>query len=62
MIIGCAVVMQLLALDTLNAEEYAICCVASHVMTCTPEADEFSSCEDLMANRTLQICIWILGA
>ena len=49
------------SLATLHTDAYAICCVASHVMTCTPEADEFSSCEDLMANTTLQISIWVLG-
>ena len=28
---------------------------------CESPVDEFSSCDDLMKNNTLQICIWILG-
>ena len=49
------------SLEELHTDAYAICCVASDVETCTPEADEFSSCNDLMANTTLQISIWVLG-
>ena len=30
-------------------------------ITCDSPTDEFSSCDDLMKNKTLQICIWILG-
>ena len=30
-------------------------------MDCDSPVDEFSSCDDLMKNNTLQICIWILG-
>lgn len=45
----------------LHTDAYKFCCVASQVELCTPEADEFSSCEDLMANYPLQISIWVLG-
>ena len=48
-------------LETLNTDAYKYCCIAKHVPECTPEPDEFSSCEDLMANYILQISIWILG-
>ena len=30
-------------------------------MECDSPVDEVSSCDDLMKNYTLQICIWILG-
>ena len=59
-----------LALDTfelltnlyeLNTDDYKFCCIAKQASICTPEADEFSSCEDLLANRALQISIWVLG-
>jgi hypothetical protein len=31
------------------------------VELCFPPADEFSSCEDLMSNLVLRICVWVLG-
>ena len=49
------------ALNTLNTDAFKFCCVASSVETCTPAGDEFSNCEDLMANYPLQISIWVLG-
>ena len=30
-------------------------------VTCLPEPDEFSSCEDLMTNSVLRVCVWVLG-
>ena len=48
-------------LRILHTDAYKFCCIASQVEECTPEADEFSSCQDLMANPTLQISIWVLG-
>ena len=48
-------------LRELNSDAYKFCCIAPQAEVCTPEPDEFSSCEDLMANYTLQITIWILG-
>lgn len=35
--------------------------MATHIETCLPKPDEFSSCEDLLSNIVLRICIWILG-
>ena len=52
---------SLVTLAELNSDEYKFCCIATQVDVCTPEADEFSSCEDLMANFPLQISIWVLG-
>jgi hypothetical protein len=48
-------------LQELRTDAFKFCCVAEHVPLCTPEPDEFSSCQDLMANYTLQITIWVLG-
>ena len=50
-------------LFTLHSEfdEFRFCCLARGVEKCLPEADEFSSCEDLMSNYLLRITIWILG-
>ena len=42
-------------LKVLNSDEYRFCCIAQQTEQCTPEPDEFSSCEDLMANYTLQV-------
>lgn len=48
-------------LEVLNTDAFKFCCIAANVKECTPEPDEFSSCEDLMANYALQISIWVLG-
>ncbi|XP_065211228.1 G-protein coupled receptor GRL101-like [Planococcus citri] len=48
-------------LNYLFLDEFRFCCVAKHVEFCYPPPDEFSSCEDLMSNILLRICIWILG-
>ena len=53
---------HLRTLRMLNTDAFKFCCVANHVPVCTPEADEFSSCADLLANPALQIAIWVLGA
>ncbi|XP_068207435.1 G-protein coupled receptor GRL101-like [Palaemon carinicauda] len=45
----------------LATDEWRWCCLVKHVETCLPEADQFSSCEDLMSNIVLRVCIWILG-
>ena len=55
------VLTSLLYLKTLKTDAYKFCCIAKQVDVCTPEADEFSSCEDLMDNFALQISIWVLG-
>ncbi|XP_063951376.1 G-protein coupled receptor GRL101-like [Lytechinus pictus] len=48
-------------LDELITDEYRFCCMARHVSKCLPLPDEFSSCEDLMSNPILRMCIWIIG-
>jgi hypothetical protein len=48
-------------LKELNTDAHKFCCIAPQTDVCTPAADEFSSCEDLMANYPLQISIWVLG-
>ena len=48
---------QLSTLRTLNTDAYKFCCIAPQVDTCTPEPDEFSSCEDLLANEALQVML-----
>nr|ARK36624.1 G-protein coupled receptor GRL101 [Sagmariasus verreauxi] len=45
----------------LETDEWRLCCLARHIEKCLPEGDEFSSCEDLMSNLVLRVCIWILG-
>ena len=45
-------------------DRFILCCYAKKSVegiTCDSPSDEFSSCDDLMKNKTLQICIWILG-
>ena len=46
-----------------TTDEFRFCCLARHVETCYPAPDdlEFSSCEDLMSNAILRVCIWVLG-
>ncbi|CAG5122918.1 unnamed protein product, partial [Candidula unifasciata] len=49
------------SMSQLITDEYRFCCLAPWVKSCLPEADEFSSCEDLMSNHVLRVSIWILG-
>ena len=45
-------------------DHFTLCCYAIKSVPdvkCDSPADEYSSCDDLMKNRTLQVCIWILG-
>jgi len=42
-------------------DEFRFCCLARHVESCLPPRDEFSSCEDLMSNLVLRVCVWVLG-
>ncbi|KAI0227369.1 hypothetical protein LSAT2_022198, partial [Lamellibrachia satsuma] len=48
-------------LKELDTDAFKFCCIAPHVTTCSPQPDEFSSCEDLMTNPLLQVSIWVLG-
>lgn len=49
-------------LHHLWTDEFRFCCLARHVRQCLPEPDEFSSCEDLMSNNVLRVCVWVLGS
>ena len=46
---------QLPMLREINTDAFKFCCIAKQAAVCTPEPDEFSSCEDLMSNYTLQV-------
>nr|XP_024218051.1 G-protein coupled receptor GRL101-like [Halyomorpha halys] len=48
-------------LEKLMTDEFRFCCLAKQVPSCWPKRDEFSSCEDLMSNIVLRICVWILA-
>lgn len=43
------------------SDKLLFCCLVGEVYKCLPEADQFSSCKDLMRNQTLRILMWILG-
>ena len=47
--------------DDLRTDAYKFCCLSNSTI-CSPEGDEFSSCDDLLANGALQLSIWVLGA
>ena len=47
---------DLLNIETLYSDEFRFCGIAKQADVCLPKPDEFSSCEDLMANYTLQVC------
>ncbi|EDO34445.1 predicted protein, partial [Nematostella vectensis] len=45
-------------------DHFTLCCYASIALPnvdCKAPNDEFSSCDDLMKDKTLQVCIWVLG-
>ena len=45
-------------------DEFILCCYAEKAapgVGCISPKDEFSSCSDLMKNKAVQVCIWILG-
>ncbi|KAF6202512.1 hypothetical protein GE061_002908 [Apolygus lucorum] len=48
-------------LEKLFTDEFRFCCLARDVLHCTPPQDEFSSCEDLMSNMVLRVCVWALA-
>ncbi|XP_049852318.1 G-protein coupled receptor GRL101-like [Schistocerca gregaria] len=59
--VGSTVFKSVRSLKRLTTDEYRFCCLARHVSVCMPPPDEFSSCEDLMSNLVLRVCVWILG-
>ncbi|XP_024084029.1 G-protein coupled receptor GRL101-like isoform X2 [Cimex lectularius] len=48
-------------LEKLETDEFRFCCLAREVPSCSPPQDEFSSCEDLMSNMVLRVCVWALA-
>lgn len=43
-------------------DEFRFCCLARNSSSvCLPPPDEFSSCEDLMSNLVLRLCVWLLA-
>ncbi|KAG8275822.1 hypothetical protein J6590_078377 [Homalodisca vitripennis] len=56
-----SVFLGLPTLDKLVTDEFRFCCLARHVRLCLPPPDEFSSCEDLMSNLVLRLCVWLLA-
>ncbi|EDO32738.1 predicted protein [Nematostella vectensis] len=55
-------IFENLPLEFLKADRFEFCCIAKlSGANCSAPKDLFSSCNDLMANETLGISIWILG-
>ncbi len=51
------------SMTSLKSDDYMFCCfVDVSSENCLPQADELSSCTDLMANDILRIFLWILGS
>ena len=44
---------------TLYTDAYKFCCAASNAERCTPQADAYSTCKDLIADDNLRIYIWV---
>ena len=56
--------MKLSFLQYRKLDRFIHCCFAKKSIEgveCDSPVDEFSSCDDLMKNKTVQVCIWILG-
>lgn len=47
--------------DCSYTDEFRLCCLVNPSTKCEPKPDEFSSCEDLMSNLVLRVCVWVLG-
>ena len=46
----------------LTTDNYKFCCLAQWLGdNCYPPKDEFSSCEDLMEQDVLRVCLWAIG-
>ncbi|XP_078349717.1 uncharacterized protein LOC144634555 [Oculina patagonica] len=55
---------ELNSLKYLKLDRFILCCYAKKSIEgveCESPVDDFSSCDDLMKNKVIQICIWILG-
>ncbi|XP_071944557.1 uncharacterized protein [Antedon mediterranea] len=56
---------DLMSLKTLISDDYSFCCLLEDVgfndVDCTPDADVFSSCDNLMQNVYLRAFLWLFG-
>lgn len=55
-----------ITVKTIATDAFRFCCALSRssntvIDSCSPAPNQFSSCDDLMANTTLQVFIWIIG-
>ena len=51
-------------LEYVRSDKYAVCCITPPSVkpgNCQPQANAFSSCEDLMRNNVLRVGLWTLG-
>ncbi|XP_068674117.1 G-protein coupled receptor GRL101-like isoform X1 [Montipora foliosa] len=56
-------VFRSISLSYLEVDKFEFCCIAKlSEPKCSAPKDLFSSCNDLMANMTLRLSIWILGS
>ncbi|XP_074658304.1 uncharacterized protein LOC141911221 [Tubulanus polymorphus] len=53
---------DLTSLKYLASDAYKFCCMAPNVDRCLPEADQFSTCSDLMGNAVLRAIIWMIAS
>lgn len=54
----------LLNLRILSLDSFIVCCYAKKAakdLICDSPKNEFSSCEDMMKNPIIRVCLWILG-
>ncbi|XP_033099551.1 uncharacterized protein LOC117103150 [Anneissia japonica] len=54
---------DLTSINRLISDDYAFCCLLNDNIDvdCTPDADVFSSCENLMQNEVLRVFLWVFG-
>ncbi|PAA85960.1 hypothetical protein BOX15_Mlig009194g3 [Macrostomum lignano] len=53
---------KLSRLDNLYTDSFKFCCLADGIaVNCTPPADGFSSCDDLLGDLAQQVMVWIFG-
>ncbi|XP_033110165.1 G-protein coupled receptor GRL101-like [Anneissia japonica] len=54
---------DLTSIKRLISDEYAFCCLLNEKddVNCTPDADVFSSCANLMQKEVLRVFLWIFG-
>lgn len=46
---------------SLYTDSFQLCCKAKHIQSCFPQTDEFSSCDNLIADKTLLALVWVLA-